>query len=527
MAQHAIAIGIDLGTSNSVVSAIVDGKPVVIANGSGEKIHASVVSFTDDNRIIVGNEAKRRLAHNPKRTVFSAKRLIGRNYYSSEVKKARAIAPYEITEGPTGDVRICIGAHDYTLPEVSAFVLEEMKRIAEQHFDCQIQNAVITVPAYFNDTQRQATRDAGRIAGLNVLRILNEPTAAALAYGFGRDLDQRVAIYDLGGGTFDISILQLGGGVYEVLATAGDTFLGGDDIDDRLSDFIAEQFAETHGIDIRANRLALQQLKAISERAKIALSYQPNTTIDLSNLTDESGKPYHFQISITRQQLRELCYDLIQRTFQVCDEALRGAKCSASDMEGVVLVGGSTHIPLVQDMVKDYFSREPLRGINPEEVVGIGAAIQADALMTSDESHESKALLIDVTPLTLGIETAGGIVERLISRNTPIPVEQTRVFSTTKDDQTEAKIRIFQGESRRIEENQQLGELILRGLPSAAKGRVQIEVTFEINTDGIVNVSAKDLATGNRQTIEVHVSGGLTSAELQRLVAQHAVKAAS
>jgi molecular chaperone DnaK len=511
-------IGIDLGTSTSTVAIMVDGQPIPIANAAGEKIIPSVVSFLDASNAIVGTEAKQRVVIEPKTTVYSSKRLIGRKFFSSEVKKAQMVMPYEIIEGPNDSVRIRIEEKDYSLSEIGSFILRELKKTAETYLGETVTQAVITVPAYFNDGQRQATKDAGTIAGLDVLRILNEPTAAALAYGFGQAFEQKVVIYDLGGGTFDVSVLEIGTDVFEVVSTSGDTYLGGDDFDDRLIDYFADTFFQQSKIDLRKDRQALQKLKVEAERVKIALTDQLEVPARIEAVAkDKNGKPLNLDIPITRNQFANITYDLIQRTFKVCDEALQAARLTVSEIDGVILVGGSTKMPIIQDAVKNYYLKDPKIGINPELVVAMGAAIQAAAL--SDTSGRS-SLLLDVTPQSLGIGTAGGLVDALIARNSSIPVQTTRTFSTSRDNQTAVKIQIYQGESRNSAENELLGEFSLSGLPAAPRGEVKVEVTFDIDTDGLVSVQAKDTKTGREEKVKINVSGGLSADQIQQAKAE-------
>ena len=511
------AVGIDLGTTTSCVACVIDGKLQAIPGPDGEPIQASVVSFLPDGSRIVGNQAKKMMIENAENTVYSAKRLIGRKYFSAEVKKAQSVCAYQIVEGPNQSVRIRIMGRDYSVPEISAMVLMEMKKIAENHLGEEVDQAVITVPAYFNDGQRQATKDAGTIAGLKVLRIINEPTAAALAYGFGKGLTQRVAVYDLGGGTFDISILEIGEDVFEVISTAGDTYLGGDDFDDRIIDYLAERFMREHDIDLRQERKALQKLKNAAEQAKIELSEVLETRIHIPAIVETMEGPIDLDYTLNRNYLGQLVQDLIQRTFKVCDEALQNARMTVEDIDALILVGGPTKSPIIQEAVKNYFFKEPQAGIDPELVVAIGAAIQASTLT----ERRPGALLLDVTPLSLGIATAGGLMDVLIERNTPIPTESSRIFTTTRDNQTAVRIKIYQGESKFVEENELLGEFRLTDIPPAPKGEPKIEVTFEIDANGIVNVTARDKDTGKAQSVQLTVSGGLSPEEIERLRKEH------
>jgi molecular chaperone DnaK len=512
MAAAEPVVGIDLGTSYSCVALVEEGVPTVIPNEWGERTQASVVSFLDDGRIQVGNDAKRRLLTHPRNTIYSAKRLIGRFVFSPEVKKAKAVMPYEIVEGPNHSVRIQVMGEELSLPQVSALVLKEMKEIAEAYLGQEVHKAVVTVPAYFNDNQRQATNDAGRIAGLQILRIINEPTAAALAYGFGRHLHERVAIYDLGGGTFDISVLEIGNDTFEVLATAGDTYLGGDDIDMRLMDYFADLFLQQTGVNLRTDVNALQRLREVAEETKKAFSVKKKVKVHVPEAyTDESGQVFDFQTVIDSDTFVQLTMDLVQRSFKVCDEALQSAGMNVNDLDGVILVGGPTRLPLIRDSVLHYFGKEPVTGIDPDEVVAMGAAIQAEALMDS----ESTAFLLDVTPLTLRMGTVGGYTEQVIAKNTPVPIDRTRTFTTSRDMQDRVLIKIFQGESNRQEENEMLGEFVFSGFRAALRGEVQIEVTFEIDSNGILNVSARDPETGQSASTTVNLSSGLSEDEIR------------
>ncbi len=511
-------VGIDLGTSTSCVAATIDGKPQILPGDDEKPIQASVVSFLQDASRVVGNKAKEIMIENADNTVYSAKRLIGRKFFSAEVKKAQAVCTYKIVEGPNQSVRINVQGREYSLPEISAMVLMEMKRIAEKHLGEEVDRAVITVPAYFNDGQRQATKDAGTIAGLNVLRIINEPTAAALAYGFGKELSQKIAVYDFGGGTFDISILDIGEDVFEVVSTAGDTYLGGDDFDDRLIDYMAEMFMRQHDVDLRTDRRALQLLRNHAEKAKWELTEKLETKVNLPGIITVDGKGFDLDISINRNYFGQMIHDLIQRTFKVCDEALQNAHMTVDDIDALILVGGPTKMPVVREAVQSYFFKEPQFDIDPEQVVALGACIQASTLVES----RAGAVLLDVTPMSLGIATAGGIMDTLVEKNTPIPTDSSRIFTTIKDNQTAVKIRIYQGESKRYEENELLGEFRLAEIPPAPKGDPKIEVTFEIDANGIVNVTARDKDTGQAQSVQLNVSGGLSKEELERLKAEHA-----
>jgi molecular chaperone DnaK len=510
-----IAIGIDLGTSNSCVAVSRGGSIEVLPNAYGEFTTASVVAFHEDGSITVGNAAKANIIHQPRRTVHSSKRLIGRYFFSEEVKKAQAIYSYEIVQGENHGVRIKMGEEIFSLPEVSAMVLREMKSIAENRLGRPVTKAVITVPAYFNDNQRQATKDAGRIAGLDVLRILNEPTAAALAYGFGKGLHQRVAIWDLGGGTFDISILEIGDDVFEVLATAGDTFLGGDDFDDRIIDLLAEEFMAKERVNLRHDPFALEKLKVAAESAKKALSHEDEVEIRIPDVTRGSdGQPRSLERTITAQEFGALVNDLIQRTFKVCDEALQQANLIARDLDGVILVGGPTRLPMVRDAVREYFQQDARIDVDPDQVVAMGAAIHAASLVAPDQD----AYLLDVTPLSLRIGVAGGLAETVIERNTPVPIEQTRAFTTVRDHQESVEIRVYQGESQEAAQNELLGQFRFADFQKGRRGEVEIDVTFEINTDGIVNVTARDRATGQQASTSITLSSGLSEGQIESII---------
>lgn len=514
----ATAIGIDLGTSNSCVAIARRGRVEVLANQYGESISASVVHFGDDGESLVGNQAKALAIHDPEFTISAAKRLMGRYFFSEEVKKAKAVCSYKIVEGPNHSVRVKVRELALAVPEISALVLREMREIAEARLEQPVTQAVITVPAYFNDNQRQATRDAGRIAGLEVLRLLNEPTAAALAYGFGKGLAQRVAVYDLGGGTFDISVLEIGSDVFEVLSTCGDTYLGGEDFDDRVIDLLAEEFQAQHKINLRKDRHALEKLKAAAESAKKALSVDDEARILIENiLTTSDGATLSLDRTLSRGEFAALVSDLIQRTFKVCDEALQQANLTVRDLDGVILVGGPTRLPLVREAVAQYFQREPKTDVDPDQVVAMGAAIHAAALV----GEEQESRLLDVTPLSLRMGVAGGLAETIIERNTPVPIEQTSVFTTFKDFQQSVRIRVYQGESRRAEENELLGEFEFSGFKNARRGEVRIEVTFEIDTDGIVKVTARDPDTAQAASTQIHLSSGLSEDEIRGLIDKH------
>jgi molecular chaperone DnaK len=510
-----IAIGIDLGTSYSCVSIVEDGQPVVLPNEWGEQNHASVVSFLEDGTVLVGNSAKRNIITLAETTVYSAKRLIGRYFFSDEVKKAMTIMPYQIVEGDNNSVRIRIRETLYSLPEISALVLKEMKAIADGYLGRPVTNAVITVPAYFNDNQRQATKDAGRIAGLNVLRILNEPTAAALAYGFGRDINQRVVIYDLGGGTFDVSILEIGKDVFEVLSTAGDTYLGGDDFDDRIMTWLADDFLSKTRLDLRQSKFCLQMLKEAAEQAKIDVGAKGTAEVLCQSICqDASGQVLDLKATLSSEQFNRMVMDLVQRTFKVCDEALQSARLTAAEVDAVILVGGPTRLPVVRHSVKHYFQKEPLEGINPDQVVAMGAALQAHALMDS----KTETFLVDVTPLSLRIGTVGGFTEKIIDKNTPVPIDRSKTFTTSRDGQERVKIRVYQGESNKADDCEMLGEFEFAGFKVGYRGEAKIEVTFEINTDGIVNVSAADMETGKKTSTTISLSSGLSETDIQRSI---------
>ena len=510
-----IAIGIDLGTSYSCVSLVQEGQPVVIPNEWGESTHASCVSFLDDGTVLVGNAAKKNIITNAECTVYSAKRLIGRYHFSDEVKKAQAVMPYRIVEGDNNSVRIQVRETTYSLPDISALVLKEMKAIAETFLGRPVTKAVITVPAYFNDNQRQATKDAGRIAGLDVLRILNEPTSAALAYGFGRDVNQKIVVYDLGGGTFDVSILEIGKDVFEVLSTAGDTYLGGDDFDDRIMTWLADDFLTRTRLDLRQNKFCLQMLKEAAEKAKIDVGQTGSASILCQGICqDANGAVMDLKQSLTQDQFNKMVMDLVQRTFKVCDEALQSARMTAADVDAVILVGGPTRLPIIRNSVRHYFQREPMEGINPDQVVSMGAALQAAALLDA----KTETFLVDVTPLALRIGTVGGYTEKVIDKNTPVPIEKSKTFTTSRDGQEKVKIRVYQGESNRADECAMLGEFEFAGFRIGYRGEVKIEVTFEINTDGIVNVSAADTETGQKTSTTINLSSGLTESDIQKSI---------
>ncbi len=507
-------IGIDLGTTNSCVAVMSGGDPVVIANAEGSRTTPSVVAITDKGERLVGQIAKRQAITNPENTVFSVKRLMGRKHRSREVQEAIKRLPYKIVEADNGDAHVELRGKRYSPPEISAMILQKMKQTAEDYLGEKVTEAVITVPAYFDDSQRQATKDAGQIAGLNVLRIINEPTAASLAYGLDKKKDERIAVYDLGGGTFDISILEIGDGVFEVKSTNGDTYLGGDDFDLRIMDWLVEEFKKDQGIDLRKDRMALQRLKEAAERAKIELSSSQETEINLPFITADASGPKHLVTKLTRAKLEQLVDDLIQRTIEPCKKALADAGVTARDINEVVLVGGMTRMPKVIQVVREFFGKEPHRGVNPDEVVAVGAAIQGGVL----KGEVKDVLLLDVTPLTLGIETLGGIFTHLIERNTTIPTKKSQIFSTAADNQTAVTIRVFQGEREMAADNKLLGQFDLVGIPPAPRGVPQIEVTFDIDANGIVHVSAKDLGTGKEQSIKITASSGLSKEEVERLV---------
>jgi len=508
-------IGIDLGTTNSCAAVMEGGEPTVIPSAEGGRLFPSVVAVNPKTgERMVGMVARRQAITNPENTIFSIKRLMGRKYNDPEVQRARKILPYKIIERPNGDAWVVMGGKEYSPPEISAMILQKIKADAEAYLGEEVTQAVITVPAYFNDSQRQATKDAGRIAGLEVLRIINEPTASSLAYGLDKNIDQTIAVYDLGGGTFDISILDVGEGVFEVRATSGDTFLGGDDFDQRIIDWLCDEFMKEQGIDLRQDRMALQRLKEAAEKAKIELSTVMETEINLPFITADASGPKHLQMKLTRAKLEQLTEDLIQRTIGPCRQALEDAGLSPSDIDAVILVGGQTRMPAVQEAVRKFFGKEPHKGVNPDEVVGIGAAIQAGVL----GGEVKDVLLLDVTPLTLAIETLGGVATPIIERNTTIPVRRSQIFSTAADGQTQVEIHVTQGERPMAADNKTLGRFILDGIPPAPRGVPQIEVTFDIDANGILNVSARDKATGREQHITITASSGLSEEEIQRMV---------
>ncbi len=507
-------IGIDLGTTNSCVSVMEGSTPKVIENAEGARTTPSIVAFTDDGERLVGQPAKRQAVTNPEKTFFAVKRLIGRRYDDPITEKDKKLVPYQIVRASNGDAWVSDGKNQYSPSQISAFILQKMKETAEAYLGAKVDKAVITVPAYFNDAQRQATKDAGKIAGLEVLRIINEPTAGALAYGLDKQKAGTIAVYDLGGGTFDISILEIGDGVFEVKSTNGDTFLGGEDFDMRLVHYLADEFQKEQGIDLRKDKLALQRLKESAEKAKIELSSAMQTEINLPFITADQTGPKHLTLKLTRAKFEALVDDLIQKTVEPCRQALKDAGLSAAEINEVVLVGGMTRMPKVQEVVKQLFGKEPHKGVNPDEVVAMGAAIQAGVL----QGDVKDVLLLDVTPLSLGIETLGGVFTRLIDRNTTIPTKKSQVFSTAEDGQTAVTIRVFQGEREMAADNKVLGQFDLVGIPPAPRGVPQIEVTFDIDANGIVNVSAKDKGTGKEQQIRIQASGGLSEADIQKMV---------
>jgi molecular chaperone DnaK len=507
-------IGIDLGTTNSCV-AVMDGKtPKVIENAEGMRTTPSIVAFTDDGERLVGQPAKRQAVTNPERTIFAVKRLIGRRYDDPTVEKDKKLVPYKIAKGGNGDAWVEVDGKTYSPSQISAFTLQKMKETAEAHLGQKVEQAVITVPAYFNDAQRQATKDAGKIAGLEVLRIINEPTAAALAYGLDKSKSGTIAVYDLGGGTFDVSILEIGDGVFEVKSTNGDTFLGGEDFDMRLVGYLADEFKKEQGIDLRNDKLALQRLKEAAEKAKIELSSTTQTEINLPFITADASGPKHLTLKLTRAKFEALVDDLVQKTIEPCRKALKDAGLTAGEIGEVVLVGGMIRMPKIQEVVKQFFGKEPHKGVNPDEVVAIGAAIQAGVL----QGDVKDVLLLDVTPLSLGIETLGGVFTRIIERNTTIPTKKSQVFSTAEDNQNAVTIRVFQGEREMAADNKPLGQFDLMGIPPAPRGMPQVEVTFDIDANGIVNVSAKDKATNKEQQIRIQASGGLSESDIQKMV---------
>nr|HID15028.1 molecular chaperone DnaK [Anaerolineae bacterium] len=508
-------IGIDLGTTNSVCAVMLGGEPTVIPSAEGGRLFPSVVAVNSKTgERMVGQVAKRQAIINPENTIFSIKRFMGRKFDDPEVQRALKIIPYKVTAAPNGDVRVWMGDKEYSPPEISAMILQKIKADAEAYLGEEITQAVITVPAYFNDSQRQATKDAGRIAGLEVLRIINEPTASSLAYGLDKKKDETIAVFDLGGGTFDISILDVGDGVFEVRSTSGDTFLGGDDWDRRIIDYVADEFKRDQGIDLREDRQALQRLKEACEKAKIELSTVMETEINLPFITADASGPKHLQMKLTRAKLEQLTEDLIERTIGPCRQAMADAKLKPSDIDEVILVGGQTRMPAIQQKVAEFFGKEPHKGVNPDEVVGLGAAIQAGVL----GGEVKDVLLLDVTPLTLSIETLGGVATPLIERNTTIPTRKSQIFSTATDGQTQVEIHVVQGERPMAADNKSLGRFILDGIPPAPRGIPQIEVTFDIDANGILNVSAQDKATGREQSMQIIPSSGLSDEEVERMI---------
>ncbi len=507
-------IGIDLGTTNSCVAIMEGATPKVVENAEGARTTPSIVAFTDEGERLVGQPAKRQAVTNPERTFFAIKRLIGRTYDDPMTQKDKGLVPYKIVRAGNGDAWVDADGKTYSPSQISAFILQKMKETAEAFIGQPVTQAVITVPAYFNDAQRQATKDAGKIAGLEVLRIINEPTAAALAYGLEKKKSGTVAVYDLGGGTFDVSILEISDGVFEVKSTNGDTFLGGEDFDMRLVEYLADEFKKENGIDLKKDKLALQRLKEAAEKAKIELSSASQTEINLPYITADSSGPKHLTLKLTRAKFEALVDDLVQKTIEPCRKALKDAGLTAAEIDEVILVGGQSRMPKVQEAVKQFFGKEPHKGVNPDEVVAIGAAVQAGVL----QGDVKDVLLLDVTPLSLGIETLGGVFTRLIDRNTTIPTKKGQVFSTAEDNQTAVTIRVFQGEREMAADNKLLGQFDLVGIPPAPRGVPQIEVTFDIDANGIVNVSAKDKATSKEQQIRIQASGGLSEADIEKMV---------
>jgi molecular chaperone DnaK len=524
------AIGIDLGTTNTCVSILEDGIPKVIPNLWGDRIHASVVFFPGDDQVIVGNEAKRQVILSPDRAIWSIKRIIGRKSFAAEVKKAQSLCAYNIVEGPNYSVRIAIDEHIFSPEEISAFILREMKLLASEYLGVEVEDAVITVPAYFNDNQRQATLDAGRIAGLQVLRMINEPTAAALAYGYGRNLSQRVAIYDLGGGTFDLSVLEIDGDIFEVLGTTGDSYLGGDDFDFRLLSHLSERFFEEYGVDLRSNKFSLQKLREACEEAKKLFSSHDEVLVSIPDIIEANARSLELKYLVTREEFNSLVMDLVQRSFRVCDEALHSARCTVQDLDGVILVGGPTRLPIVREAVGYYFGIEPDTSINPDDVVALGAAIHAAGLRQSGYATDrtaphatvgTSAHLLDVTPISLQIATVGGYTEKIIERNTPIPIERSKIFTTVRDYQDRVHLRVYQGESNREEECVLLGEFIFSGFRIANRGDINIEVVFALDASGIVHVTARDIETGKQQQVSMTMSSSLSEGEIANMASRN------
>lgn len=511
-------IGIDLGTTNSCVAIVDGGKPVVIPNAGGYKTTPSMFAVAQDGKRLVGHLAKRQAITNAESTVFASKRLIGRRFDSEEVRHAIELSPYQIVRGPNDDPRIEIQEKVFTCPEVAAIILREMKHVAEEYLGEPVTDAVVTVPAHFNDTQRQCTKDAGKIAGLNVLRIINEPTAAALAYGIGREVEEKIAVYDLGGGTFDISVVELGDGVVEVLATSGNTFLGGEDFDRLLVDHLLKEFEAQEGLDLRGDAMALQRLKDAAEKAKCDLSAMQSTEVNLPFIANDANGPRHLNLSIDRETLEGLVTAVLEKTLGCVDDCLTDAGLTVDEIDHVVLVGGQTRMPLVQKMVSEHFGKRPHRGVNPDEVVAVGACIQGSVLTEDDND----VLLLDVTPLSLGIATFDGHFAKLIPRNSTVPVMKSHIFTTTRDNQAAVKIRVMQGESEQALENDLLGEFVLSNIPPARKGEPEIEVAFDIDANGIVSVSARDLATQSEQSITVSARGTLSDEEIEKIMGEHA-----
>jgi len=522
MAQSEPVIGVDLGTTNSVVAVVLDGEVHVIPDEDGHNTQCSMVAFLEDGSVVVGNSAKREAIIDPCNTVYSAKRLIGRHFESREVQDALGSLPYKVVKGRNQATQIEVRGERFGLPEISGMVLRRMKDIAERYLKRPVHKAVVTVPANFDDTQRQMTKLAGELADLEILRVINEPTAAALAYGYGRDVDARLAVYDFGGGTFDITLLSVRGTLFEVLSTAGDTFLGGDDFDDRLARYMLLAFKQQHGVEL-TDVTGVNRLKHVAEKLKRELSRKDRAIVNVRELArTDSGSHLDLRFQLDRTGFEQRCQDIVQRSFLVCDEALREAKLAASDLDGVVLVGGSTRIPLVRQMVDGYFDQPPFTDLNPDEVVAIGAAIQGAALVSDPfaEGAGPQPLLLDVTPMSLGVQTVGGFYDVLIHRNTAVPCEQTRVFTTTSDNQTSVRLRIYQGEARAVADNTQLGEVELFGLRPAPRGEVQVEVTFEIDTDGLVMVTARDRETGIEQAARIDLAAGYTPNEIEQMMAR-------